>query len=133
MMLIEKLEQEIESLENSFEQFAIVDDEITMVHTATIAGLKMAINIVRQHQGTDNGDPYETGFYDGLGDMCRHHQCARWVSVSERLPEHNKPVLVWVVSKAGNAYAFKSYYENSWHLDFGEVTHWQPLPQPPKQ
>ena len=47
--LIEKLEQEIESLENSFEQFAIVDDEIAMVHTATIAGLKMAINIVKQH------------------------------------------------------------------------------------
>ena len=50
MTLIEKLEQEIESLENSFEQFAIVDDEIAMVHTATIAGLKMAIKIVKQHE-----------------------------------------------------------------------------------
>lgn len=50
LTLIEKLEQEIESLENSFEQFAIVDDEIAMVHTATITGLKMAINIVKQHQ-----------------------------------------------------------------------------------
>ena len=50
MTLIEKLEQKIESLENSFEQFAIVDDEIAMVHTATIAGLKMAINIVKQHE-----------------------------------------------------------------------------------
>lgn len=50
LTLIEKLEQEIESLENSFEQFAIVDDEIAMVHTATIAGLKMAINIVKQHE-----------------------------------------------------------------------------------
>ena len=48
LTLIEKLEQEIESLENSFEQFAIVDNEIAMVHTATIAGLKMAINIVKQ-------------------------------------------------------------------------------------
>ena len=48
--LVEKLEQEIESLENSFEQFAIVDDEIAMVHTATIAGLKMAINIVKKHE-----------------------------------------------------------------------------------
>ena len=50
LTLVEKLEQEIESLENSFEQFAIVDDEIAMVHTATIAGLKMAINIVKQHE-----------------------------------------------------------------------------------
>lgn len=50
--LVEKLEKEIESLEISFEQFAIVDDEIAMVHTATIAGLKMAINIVKQHTQT---------------------------------------------------------------------------------
>lgn len=50
LTLVEKLEQEIESLENSFEQFAIVGDEIAMVHTATIAGLKMAINIVKQHE-----------------------------------------------------------------------------------
>ena len=50
MTSVEKLEQEIESLENSFEQFAIVDDEIAMVHTATIAGLKMAINIVKKHE-----------------------------------------------------------------------------------
>ena len=50
LTLVEKLEREIESLENSFEQFAIVDNEIAMVHTATIAGLKMAINIVKQHE-----------------------------------------------------------------------------------
>ena len=67
MNLIEKLEQEIESLENSFEQFAIVDNEIAMVHTATIAGLKMAINIAKQH--------------------------SEWVSVDERLPEDNQEVL----------------------------------------
>lgn len=54
LTLIEKLEQEIESLENSFEQFAIVDDEISMVHTATIAGLKMAINIVKLHSDWQN-------------------------------------------------------------------------------
>lgn len=50
LTLVEKLERKIESLGNSFEQFAIVDDEIAMVHTSTIAGLKMAINIVKQHQ-----------------------------------------------------------------------------------
>ena len=74
LTLIEKLEQEIESLENSFEQFAIVDDEITMVHTATIAGLKMAINIVKQHQG-------ESG----------------WISADERLPDKDGKYLVYCV------------------------------------
>lgn len=68
---------------------------------------------------------------DSCIDIIKEH--SDWISVNERLPEHDKPVLVWVVSKAGNAYAFKSYYENSWHLDFGEVTHWQPLPRQPKK
>lgn len=59
LTLIEKLEREIESLENSFEQFAIVDDEIAMVHTSTIAGLKMAINIVKKHQPWRKMPSYE--------------------------------------------------------------------------
>ena len=48
--LIEKLEQEIKSLENYFEQSPIVNDEIATVHASIVAGLKMAINIVKQHE-----------------------------------------------------------------------------------
>lgn len=77
-----------------------------------------------------NDDYFNDGVYASMEVVAQHSD---WVSVDERLPEHDKPVLVWVVSKAGNAYAFKAYYENSWHLVFGEVTHWQPLPQPPEQ
>ena len=50
LTLIEKLEQEIESLENYFEQSPIVNDEIATVHASIVAGLKMAINIVKQHE-----------------------------------------------------------------------------------
>ena len=46
--LIEKLEQEIESLENYFEQSPIVNDEIATAHASIVAGLKMAI--AKQHQ-----------------------------------------------------------------------------------
>lgn len=85
--LIEKLEQEIESLENSFEQFAIVDDEIAMVHTATIAGLKMAINIVKQHQA-------ESG----------------WVRCAERLP---KNPMFYLVDEEGEYFKAR-YFRGRW-------------------
>ena len=48
--LIEKLEQEIKSLENYFEQSPIVNDEIATAHASIVAGLKMAIAIVKQHE-----------------------------------------------------------------------------------
>lgn len=47
--LIEKLEQKIESLENSLKQSPTVNDEIATVHASIVAGLKMAIAIVKQH------------------------------------------------------------------------------------
>lgn len=114
--LIEKLEQEIESLENSFEQFAIVNDEIAMVHTATIAGLKMAINIVKQH--------------------------SEWISVDERLPTENdgrvswgvnaykKYILVNIVSRRV-AMTCRFNLTDKCFETADKVTHWQPLPQPP--
>lgn len=55
LTLIEKLEQKIESLENSFKQSPIVNDEIATVHASIVAGLKMAINIVKQHKCTWQG------------------------------------------------------------------------------
>ena len=50
LTLIEKLEQKIESLENYFKQSPIVNDEIATVHVSIVAGLKMAIAIVKQHE-----------------------------------------------------------------------------------
>jgi hypothetical protein len=65
-----------------------------------------------------------------------------WISVEERLPDFESPVLVFrkrstlppwktimmdrfvIVSDAN----FRSYWNT-----FDDVTHWQPLPEPPKQ
>lgn len=85
--LVEKLEREVESLENSFEQFAILDDEIAMVHTATIAGLKMAINIVKQHQAE-----------------------SEWVRCAERLP---KNPMFYLVDEEGEYFKAR-YFRGRW-------------------
>ena len=116
MTLIEKLEQKIESLENSFEQFAIVDDEIAMVHTATIAGLKMAINIVKQHSD--------------------------WISADEQLPDKDGKYLVYCVGnreltkdrKELSIMRFNQKTKGGWFAlsPLFKVVYWQPI-QPPSE
>lgn len=64
-----------------------------------------------------------------------------WIPVTERLPTHREWVLVW---HTGYKTPKKAFYKDDlapylpiFRLDgdngiHGEVTHWQPLPQPPK-
>lgn len=55
---------------------------------------------------------------------------SNWISVEDRLPEDYE----WVI--CGNSKTQKSHYgryeDNRWTRG-REVTHWQPLPEPPKQ
>ena len=53
----------------------------------------------------------------------------RWISVEERLPEEDKTVLTW--GKQG-VILLDWRHDNKWCC-FGEVTHWMPLPEPPKE
>ena len=60
----------------------------------------------------------------------------RWTSVDERLPNSSERVLI----RMSNYYTvIASYFRNQkcWKNDAGatvhNVTHWQPLPQPPKE
>lgn len=71
-----------------------------------------------------------------------------WISVEDRLPEENEQVLITDGSDV--FYAYKYYYEG-WDYQIAEdfdgeegvfstnamkekhVTHWMPLPEPPKQ
>ena len=135
MMLIEKLEQLSDEYLNQYMDYGDKADLSCSV------AVDDAIAIVKKHQGEDGSDPYEAGFYDGVGDRCRHHGCAIWVSVSERLPEIGERVLTFTAS--GIETLYRSQYDNDlfiWERDCcqdywtdEEVTHWQPLPQPPEQ
>lgn len=72
---------------------------------------------------------YEKGYRDGL-------KASEWISVKERLPEEGEDVL---------AYLGEGIFEICWmlkggcwetrdaYLDADAVTHWQPLPEPPKE
>lgn len=66
-----------------------------------------------------------------------------WISVEDRLPEPKTWVMVYIeypspvfeiergIQKMSNIK--KMFYDGkSFHYDFGAITYWQPLPEPPK-
>ena len=70
-----------------------------------------------------------------------------WISVKDRLPDDEKEVLCWYLSGDGNCYhtigvCLQETYGNVWSTEadrdecgYGceKVTHWMPLPEPPKE
>ena len=77
--------------------------------------------------------------YEKYGDDCGYairadHLIAngvtvqKWIPVSERLPEANVAVLVY----DGKFVDGFTFYDLSYVSKYG-VTHWMPLPQPPKE
>lgn len=56
-----------------------------------------------------------------------------WISVKDRLPEEDVPVLVWELQ--GFAYV-DVYKDGVWEVgtpNLAKFTHWMPLPKPPKE
>ena len=65
-----------------------------------------------------------------------------WVSVKDRLPNYNGIYLVWRSHYySGEIEPVVCYFDgqNTWYADFerilhsDDITHWMPLPEPPKE
>jgi hypothetical protein len=92
-------------------------------------------------------DPEHRECYDGLDEVneaCRMGMEAlkrtRWIPVTERLPEDPvKKVLIFVPHSHGNIVDVGRYLgadgwvPEGWYLTQNAVTHWMPLPEPPKE
>lgn len=62
---------------------------------------------------------------------------SEWISVKDRLPEGYKDVLVCFENSSGyhvdiTFYSDKLDYGEGWYLT-ADITHWMPLPEPPKE
>ena len=63
----------------------------------------------------------------------------KWISVTERLPEEFVSVLICIPSDAPLPTVKEAYWANGswgakmWIYSANEVTHWMPLPEPPKE
>lgn len=87
----------------------------------------------------------ESGIYDELPIFYIYP--TKWIPVTERLPNCNGCYLVWRPHFFGGEIGMPSicYFDgtNTWHDSYGvdftrilhpeDVTHWMPLPEPPKE
>lgn len=55
----------------------------------------------------------------------------KWIKCSERLPEPNTRVLIYSLNKEVGVALYQELTGFGYIPFYGEVTHWQPLPQPP--
>jgi hypothetical protein len=85
------------------------DTELLSVLPGRREALQMAIAALREQDATDIN----------VGN--------KWISVKERLPDENEMVLAWVAPCGDLHFCFGC------ELTGFEVTHWMPLPEPPKE
>ena len=106
-----------------------------------IDAAKLIAQLKRYTWNMDADDAgYATAIHDLLQDIDSQDTVQPtvnpWISVKERLPE--KRVRVLCKCRAG-IYEVLRWTGNSWHHDYrhnymsGFVTHWMPLPEPPKK
>lgn len=63
----------------------------------------------------------------------------KWIPVSERLPEQHSSVIVYRKTKRFSMLHYSSalgfhFYDSEWgDVTVDDVTHWMPLPEPPKE
>ena len=81
-------------------------------------------------------------YLGGLEEKIADHLIAngvtseKWIPVTERLPDEGRHVLAW--SEVGDVYETAFWNGVRWivtweHDEFVGVTHWMPLPEPPRE
>ena len=60
----------------------------------------------------------------------------KWISVKDRLPDNDVPVMIYNYDVNIGVYyknKFHAFDENGYPFEINYVTHWMPLPEPPKE
>ena len=113
-------EEAIKRLEDTFEGWNmwVVDNDSPASKMSK--ALDMAIAALREQESAENAHC----------NSCK--KCNGWIPVTERLPEDRNEVLVHTTKKVSKA----RFGDGRWHGSGGcwmNVTHWMPLPEPPKE
>lgn len=97
--------------------------------------IKNAKSVTQEMEAHDNASNagWEYSFYkDALEAL---DAMPKWISVEDDIPTDDRDVLAWVGNKE-IAIAWFDGYTGEWHAYGsyeGDVTHWMPLPEPPKE
>lgn len=81
-------------------------------------------------------DQYAAGYRAG-----KKAAVPKWISVEKRLPEDDNVFVLCAVKDGSETFATEGWYlKRNGHISpldenytFGDVTHWMPLPEPPKE
>jgi hypothetical protein len=127
--------------------------DVTPIIKAILEERDKIPRIINQERYIPNPQPYHDGnlIRGGIRKALRIIEQApvveatpRWTSVEERLPEYDRWVLCWYTDDDGRKWhtvgELNSRYKK-WLLDIYNddydceftVTHWMPLPEPPKE
>lgn len=83
------------------------------------------------HEDRNNPVKCMTKIVGDAADAIEELQKPGWIPVSERLPETDKTVLVW--DRRNSREYFNVCDHGRWIiLRQEDITHWMPLPEPPK-
>lgn len=91
-----------------------------------------------EHAGTQRGIAIDCANYMLLQKPQTNAEVARkWIPVTERLPEKQADVVALSNKDGGYMFVgYRGYISGEWMengiLHIGDVTHWMPLPEPPK-
>ena len=72
-------------------------------------------------------------------ELRKAREAQRWIPVTERLPEEFSSVIVYRKTKTYSMLHYSSalgfhFYDSEWgDVTVDNVTHWMPLPEPPKE
>lgn len=95
----------------------------------------LQFNFPWQDNPENDADKMCNAIHKYTGDAIELLETQQWISVKDRLPEHNQIVLAWEC--AGFAYVDKYDGEHDVFKialnNGGTVTHWQSLLEPPKE
>ena len=67
---------------------------------------------------------------DAIEVLSKMEKTTQWIPVTERLPKEQETVLTW--GEQG-IILLNWRHDNKWCCCLGDVTHWMPLPEPPKE
>ena len=105
----------------------------------SVEALKVAADVLRK---AINGNPVipgcddqyniaEMSYNNGYAKGCEDRK-PKWIPVSERLPERGQEVIV-ASYRMIKPVVFATIFWNKEHDNWYGITHWMPLPKPPKE
>ncbi|WGE69866.1 DUF551 domain-containing protein [Actinobacillus equuli subsp. haemolyticus] len=128
----------LDSAESAYDSAADTDDFINFEgHDLPFAVYGVVLGKAESGTRPLTEEEVESGYYDGYDYIIEQPKLVEvnnWISVKDELPDEDIDVLIYGYKRSEFRLVSISFYsEGKFNLpDSFTITHWQPLPEPPK-